>query len=813
MALNPRYVTAPSLQSYFVSRDTGLPLSGGLVFTYSDNNRSTPKTVYELQGNQTNYTYVPLPNPIVLSAAGTIVDNNGNDIIPYWYPFDAEGNLELYYVVVQSSLGVPQFIRQAWPNPNAGESPEAGNGLINFIPNGQYLEHTDLPANTTPPHLLQPGINTIAQGGMYIRLDDDATSTNTLTYVLQGYTESPPQSPRYLANLVCSNPVGVENIKAHGVKFGDVNKFSAPPVNYTYGFWGRATSPTPFSVQVYKFFGTGGNPSGPETIAQFTGTLTTSDTFFNIPINFGTNAGAIIGTNQDDYVAIEIVFATDTFLNVSLDDHVLIQGDLIPIAGFPVQTNADMMARGVMGWADTVDPIGMDLYLPPILTKEGMTWDQSQIGDVGMSLLPISSPSSLPAPQNNKMAADGGVYISGDYASNGIPFQRLDIFLLSHPETVNDLPLFGTGPNYISALVNFSGSDTDEVRITWNSAGVGSPQAADSIANPTGFVFSPMFIYGGSTTGVVNPNTLCSNTGTDNLLLLSMQPGFSANARPAAGTSGFTITPIDTATQLLAFQGDNCASTILTVSGTTLSSGGTGHYWDFSSDIADFRMWYQTGAQAAPAAGGKTLIQVNIDPSYTAGDVADVTREGVLGYQSSLITISATPPQNSYFTFSANPGALRNFYGWFNINDNGIDPAPAGLIGVELKLPTTPTPTPTIIRDTIRAYLNRYQFQAPLFDGMFLRCADPNMIYDTDGNLRWSNVSGIGGAFPGTFEFSQFLSHTHAPASGTQFYVNSPSGNTSDSGPLNRNDEFTTAPSGGSETRPINAYIYAYIRY
>jgi len=253
MALNPKYVTAPSLQEFFIDKDTGMPLSGGKVFFYVDNNRTTPKDVFEIQGSSSNYTYSPLPNPVILSAVGTMADNNGNDIIPYYYPEDAEGNQQLYYIVVQNANGVPQFTRPAWPNPEEGN--ETGdNNLINYIPNGQFLAHTNLAGNA-----LVAGSNVIAQGGWTIELDSGATSTNTLTFIEEGYTQDPPQSPRYVANLICTVPDSLEVLKNIRIKFDDVNKFTDQ--TNTYAFWIESTFTINASVQVYYFFGTGGSPS------------------------------------------------------------------------------------------------------------------------------------------------------------------------------------------------------------------------------------------------------------------------------------------------------------------------------------------------------------------------------------------------------------------------------------------------------------------------------------------------------------------------------------------------------------------------
>ena len=119
--LSVMYVTGSELEDYFVSNQTGLPLAGGSVYFYVDSNRTQAKTVYELNqgsGWPPAYTYTPLPNPVVLSNTGTIMDANGNNVALYYYPYDSFGNVQLYYVEVYDSQGNLQFTREAWPYPN-----------------------------------------------------------------------------------------------------------------------------------------------------------------------------------------------------------------------------------------------------------------------------------------------------------------------------------------------------------------------------------------------------------------------------------------------------------------------------------------------------------------------------------------------------------------------------------------------------------------------------------------------------------------------------------------------------------------------
>ena len=57
MALDERYITDTTLEPLFVDKLTGLPLAGGLVYFWQDDQRNTPKPVYQLSGAPpTTYT-------------------------------------------------------------------------------------------------------------------------------------------------------------------------------------------------------------------------------------------------------------------------------------------------------------------------------------------------------------------------------------------------------------------------------------------------------------------------------------------------------------------------------------------------------------------------------------------------------------------------------------------------------------------------------------------------------------------------------------------------------------------------------------
>lgn len=135
-----RYIPAFSIEDVILDKDTGAPLSGGLVYFEQDNQRGVLKDIYQITGTSPNYTFIQLSNPVTLSSIGTFADDLGNPIIPYFYPYDGAGDPEYYYIRVTNSLGVEQFTREAQPYITAQSSSEALSAFTNEISNPQFAE-------------------------------------------------------------------------------------------------------------------------------------------------------------------------------------------------------------------------------------------------------------------------------------------------------------------------------------------------------------------------------------------------------------------------------------------------------------------------------------------------------------------------------------------------------------------------------------------------------------------------------------------------------------------------------------------------
>lgn len=803
MAIDPRYVAGLDLQQYMVDKDSGLPLAGGKVFLFQDSSRAVPKAAYELSGTAPNYSFSPLPNPIELSAVGTIQDNSGNDTIPYYLPFlivngEITTTPDLYYIAVYSSTGVFQFSRQAWPpnsEENAGPPTEDGN-LANYIPNGQFIVHTNV--NPDNSNELPAGSTALAPGGWTFELPVSTSSLNTAVFTpFSTWTDIPSESPPYAVTITCTSPSPGDTIKSLRIKFTDVNKF-ANDMNYTFGFWAQAnTTITDINVNYVKYFGSGGSSEIIQPVETFT--IGNEYTLYSTLINFGDNAGQTI--QQPTFIAIDIAFPVNSSFNISFTNFVLVLGNQT-LSDYPVQTDADTVARSIYGWTNIPDYTGMDLYLPPVLTPFGMQWDHSVIGKVEASMGAFIGPNSTsPVPIGNDMPCDGSSYVYNEYSTLGIPFARLGNFLLAN-SPVSYIPMFGTGLNFSTANPYIGSSSI--MRLSGNSSGIVTYFATDF---NTGFSFTEVSNYGGSNTGGTIPAVKAYSSSIANQFIFTVS---SQLTNPTAGTSGFTLAIGATATDLLAFQA--LYAQIATVSATSLTVGTSspGKYWTFANATTNYYMWFNVVGEVDPAPGG-TGIRIILDPSSTAQDVANICREACNAYQISSMQVTSAPISGSYWTFFTNPASPIHYYVWYSINGAGTDPAPAGLIGIKISLTGSPTAA-QIVTATYQA-IDKYQYSSPDLRGMFLRGSDPTSIWDVDSIYRFSTVGGIAGNNLGTFEFSQFLSHIHSIT---------PSGITglAASGDTNSGGSFLGPPSvigmtasGGSETRSVNTYVNFVIKY
>lgn len=803
MALDTRYIPVIFPQGLFRDKETGLPLRNGVIYTWEDESRTTPKPLFKISGTPPNYVYTELPNPLDLNSIGSFQDPNTNeDIAPYFFPYDSEdadANIQLYFYEVYSeggkTSGVLQFTREGQPN-LAEEVGPPEQQFENYIPNGQFLSHNDLaalPDGTKEAGEIRAATTVVAQGGWTFDRPENSASKDI--YSFDRFPDT-YDNPRFAFHIKCESPDEGDTFKDLRVEFRDVNKFASLTQEYTFAFSATDNDGTglPLELILIKNFGTGGDSPTERSISTFN--ITSAYPVppanpYQTSFAFQLNTGKSIGDLNDDYLQLAIRFPVDSAFDVSLTDFSLAQGD-ITITGFPVQTDADTLTRSVAGWMPVPNPDGSDLYLPLKLTQQGLTFDDGEIGDVCQE-------SQLPNYTNslhnttNRMLPDGSQYETAAYSALGIPFARLQSKYYN--ATVN-APEWGTGPQYFIGV--YQEPATTELRIVNNSPGV-----VTAAASPTPVLFNILTNHA----GVSTYSTRCFYADLNFLLLENTNLGAVTSAN--AGTSGFNFT-IDPG-------GPGTAErTLIEV---TTPAGLGGKYFTFVS-TNPFYVWFQVDSVGVdPAIPGHLPIAINLRSDYDDIMVANVIREALNAWN--ITTIRPLPAASisagAYFTISAsnNAGGEVDYVIWYKINGSGTEPVVTG-IKIQVTLDGTETAAQVCVKT--QTAINKKYFAAPDLRNAFIRSfSDTPSEWLTDYGIRLNVTPGFGNGTYANYELDSFREHNH-PGSTLETFVFQGAGGTDFdayvvTSPDPETANLSVAYQGTAETRPVNVALNFAIKY
>ncbi|OGT30409.1 MAG: hypothetical protein A3E87_01615 [Gammaproteobacteria bacterium RIFCSPHIGHO2_12_FULL_35_23] len=791
---------SPELQMYFVDKDSGEPLAAGEVTFYEDADRTTEKPIYQQVGSAGSYIYTELPNPLVLSAVGTVVNGDGNQVVPYLFPYEgtptnSSGVQQLYYITVYSSGGVLQYTLAGFPNQNLSAT-SSGNNEFNFIPNGQFLAHTDIPASaSSEAGEISETVTDIAQGGWTFEVLPSVSGSDFVTFVSTNGISSYDTNPEYYIKVKCDS-AGTPTYKLLGIKFEDVNKFASDIITYSFGFQAELEAGSSLEVDLYlvKHYGDGGSATDYDPLGSLT--ITNAIEWITFPnLIFGENTGKTIGPNS--YVQLAINFPNQTY-DANLTNFVLLSSSNA-VNQFPAQTNADMLTRGVAGWMNKPASDGSDLYLVPRLTKEGLVWDDSEIGDVIFESQTSIYVDNL-HPTTNRMLANGAKYIASEYSDLGIPFSRLQSKYLPESTTTN-IPMYGTGENYFTAIYGTSfGLTSSLFRLTNNYLG--------AVTTPANGAGSPI----ASAVEVVHAGdagySVKSYLRESNLLFIVGTVLGAENAAAEASTSPFTVAQIQVGSSLLA----SINSVTCVIAGL---AGGERFY--FSNTTTDYYVWYTLdGAGADPAVAGRTGIKVAVLSTDSNAIVAQKTREALNGWAVYDLTLNAAASISSsdyWVGYSATATTPQKYAIWYEKDGAGDAPVVADAILIKVAIITGDTAAQVVLATQIA--INSYSYSVLDARGYFIRAWDNGAAIDPDAATRWSMVPGVIGDEIGTFQLSENISHYHIPESGsTEFTTIGNAGARQAPAPgSDLTEDPQTGSTGGYESRGINLYLNAVIKY
>jgi hypothetical protein len=805
MALNPDYVPMTPMWELHSDKDTGEFLRSGYAKFAIDTARTVGKPVYKITGSPPNYTYIA---DGFFDTDGLwrvdLNDQGAFDDILYGYVLDEAGDTELYYVQFFSMDDVPQFTREGWPNfISDGEGPTQQVD-VNYIPNGQFRLHLDLPVATNYlAGQVRSPITRCAFGGWTFERPVGSTARDFVTFDrFAAYTPSPDKSPRYQIRIECESPSAGDAYKDLRIKFDDVNKFASTTDEFTFAISGKFASGGAINVDLVliKNFGTGGDTATETTLTTFA--LTSSYQIFYHAFSFGTNVGKSIGGLNDDYIQLALRFPVDNIFDVVFDDAILTQGNVAsPV--FDDTTTREFIYRSIFSNV-CPNPDGSDLYLPVTLSPDGLIPDTSVIGSI------IAK--GTYAVSKGELECDGSMFETESYSADGIPYSRLfnKFFLeVSTSGLPMGIPLFGTGLPFLTADI----LSTKDLKISTNTKG--STATPSDGGTPTGFTFRSNHVGQIDVTGkaylsdgnsfVIFADKIGTVTGFD------------------AGTSGAT-----------AVENVNGPAARYTLTVTLVSGLGAGGYFAFAlgnNGGAEqiVLVWFKVdGVGTIPSYPSATAtVEIDLFTDVNFRDEVKIISDSISGKQVSQITCVAASSitAGSYFIVDT---LTQSYYVWYQKDGVGTDPAPSGKLGIKVSIAGTDTKD-QVTTKTATAINSKY-YAVPNLRGLMLKGivgVDPDPI-DLDHEERFALNSVVSGNTIGTREYSNNISHHHtqlagtlAGATGTGFFFygynqDNRLGNNYTDIPIS-NDGTETRPliqyQGGVESRPQNIYVNYFIKY
>lgn len=355
MAINPALlIAAPMLQDYFVDKDTGGPLTAGIVSFYHDNARTIFKNVFYQSGTPGNYTYITLPNPLTLSGVGTIQDGNGNDVIPFFYPYSETDNStpDPYYITVDSSDLQRQFTRANFPfvasTPQGTDVPT----LDNIIANNVFWRNIgSINVTNITDLVIAPG----AHDGYHapdIRFIKSIIGANdTLTFFKFPLGQPPGGflpgdiTPEYYLNFQCTAPQVGELIKAINIPISlHIETLESTPASISIWLQNVGGSANNLiTLFIFQFTGTG--TISPSPIAIQTIPITGAWTKYVIPFIFPSASGAVLGPGGDDALFLQIGIPLSLTCNFNIAKPAIYLSNEVPTNEFTTYDEVDSIVN------------------------------------------------------------------------------------------------------------------------------------------------------------------------------------------------------------------------------------------------------------------------------------------------------------------------------------------------------------------------------------------------------------------------------------------------------------------------------------
>lgn len=324
MAINTNLLIAPvSFQEALVDRN-GSPMSAGIVTCYVDSSRTTLKNWYYQTGTAGAYTYAALPNPLTLSAAGTVCDANGADVIPYFYPYNEQDQSEFepYYITIVNSAGTNQITRSNFPAMSEQSATTSAAAAENYIINNVFWRNVGNQTLSAQTQItLAPSQHDGFQYPDMQFFKSNTTATETANFQSFALSTEPiltgDITPEYYLEHICTGAGTGETFKYYQFPISlHVNTLASVPFTFTIQAKSTGALSTQAStIYAYIYQSCGTNAVSPDPFLITSITLNSAWTKYTFSSIFPSTAGLSLSATGDDALYLQIAMP----LNVACD--------------------------------------------------------------------------------------------------------------------------------------------------------------------------------------------------------------------------------------------------------------------------------------------------------------------------------------------------------------------------------------------------------------------------------------------------------------------------------------------------------------
>lgn len=756
------YVLAPSPQTQFTDNN-GNWLPNGKVRTLDWDTRQPKATYYDPGGLK------PRDNPFSLDSVGRAME-------VYWE------NDSAYYLELLDNLG-----HRIWSTPEPFFPGGTGGGvvtnnieLVNLFVNGQMRF---FPVGKYAP--IPNGTTLIADGGWDF-IKDGVNLNDSLEFVrFTPDNTDVDASPTYYLNYVSLGAGTGETMKDLTFRFQDVRTLANELVTVSLSLRSALLGSYPVEIFATQFFGSGGGPSASviTTLATVTPTIVASQ--YTGTVTLPSLTGKTIGTTGDDALYVTFRMPLNSDANLEMTDFYFKRGAVSLTYPYQSYEEVDATLKGLA--LPDAEPT---TYFPnPFIPFAGNTEQAydviTLIPNDGLLIqawyppVPIGTTQLWPS----DIIPDGYLAAAGQTLIRAGKYQRL----FDVPFSVGSFgTAYGSVADTIESVYPWS-SNTDQFYI-YNTV-AGFPQTTWSAGN-SGFTFVQV------SNGFLPEYVQLGFVSTISYVVLNTHLGAGA----VGSSSGVLVAIVDPGSPSTAFEWQFTA-----VAPGSIIAGGVITYLTGTGNPSLYIYFVKDGIGTDPMIPGFTGRPCNIESTMTIENVARAIAESVGQFESAYMTTlpAAALFPGAYFVI-ATPTATFQFY--YQID--GSLTLPAIIVGQLVPIAILSSDTATDVALKTAAVFDPLQWVMPNWSGYFPRFTDVAGGADPDAASRTNRGDGTTGNHPGTYQNAQ----CGLPVAGTLLAAGTGL-STEAYGSGTPTADVLYAADTGSETRPINVYFTAIVKY